>query len=158
MKHSLLQREGHSLITLRTTEAKPETTWCQTISGLKEYKPCTHPDPYQQTHPLNLWLLESSQTSPEWDPVSRALALSGPLCLVKQWGCLFYFTQNSISEIQFNSIPHRYMEAGFWHQLLAVLDFSWLEAATLPSLPPSPCVSFPLCVFGSPYLPVPITY
>ena len=44
MKHSSFQREGHDVIASRTTEAHQETR-------LKECRPCTHPDPYQQPSP-----------------------------------------------------------------------------------------------------------
>ena len=49
MELSPFQREGHSLITSRTTEDRQATTQGQMTPKLKEGRPCTHPDPYQQT-------------------------------------------------------------------------------------------------------------
>ena len=50
MRHSSFQR-GHSLITSRTTEAHQEATWYWIISGLKECRPCRHPNQTPLTPP-----------------------------------------------------------------------------------------------------------
>ena len=50
IKHSSFEREGHSLISLRTAEAHQETTWVQ----IKEQQARTHPDPCQQ---LRVWTI-----------------------------------------------------------------------------------------------------
>ena len=96
MKHSSFQREGHSLITLRTTEAHQETTWGQ-IKGttklirrppearLKECGTCPHPDPYQQPCPwsIAIQLLAKSPWVGTHSFWGHEPAVS-PLCLVKQ--------------------------------------------------------------------------
>ena len=97
----MFQREGHSSITLRTTDH--ETTRWQKISGLKECRPCRHPDPYQQHCPLTITLLNPHTPgvgthsfegiSPLWSPL--------PDKAIK----LFFSTLPKTLSLRFNSVP-----------------------------------------------------
>ena len=71
-KWKMFWREGHSSITLRTTDH--ETFGCQKTSRFKDCRPCMHPVPYS-SFPNAPGLGHS---------VLRALTLRGSLCLAKQ--------------------------------------------------------------------------
>ena len=67
---------------------------------LKEHRPCTHPLVSNPTLELLLYelLTESSQVG--WDTqISKAGAHCVPISLTSNKAILFYFTQNSVSEI-----------------------------------------------------------
>ena len=77
-KWKMFQREGHSLITSKLTRKSPE-------ARLKEYRPCTHPDPYQQPRPRSIAikrLTKSSQVGGH--SFSGHEPVLSPLCLVKR--------------------------------------------------------------------------
>ena len=104
MKHSLFQREGHSLITSRTTEVHQETTGGQ-IKGMQTLHTSGS---LPSTLPLNLCYKTPHQIPPGWDtqfwghePAVSFFAWQGNKAI------LFYFTQNSTSEIQFNTSAQR---------------------------------------------------
>ena len=63
----------------KVTEAHHKTTWRHMTSGLKECRPCRHPDPYQQPCPSTIIL--STNPPGLGHTVLRALAR---LCLEKQ--------------------------------------------------------------------------
>ena len=102
----------------------PETT------RLKESRPCIYPDPYQQpcswTTAIKL-PTESLQVG--------TLSFSGyePTVLPCVWQSnnviLFYFTQNSVSEIWFSTSVQR---LSFRHQNYTLLVFVWFLRWSLP--------------------------
>ena len=105
IKHFSFQREVHSLMTSRTTETHEETP----ETRLKECRPCTHPDPYQQPCPGTITLNFSPNPPPPscdtqfWEhqtPVSLFAWLNNK-------AILFYFSQNSVSSIQFSTSTRR---------------------------------------------------
>ena len=63
MKHSSLQREGHSLITLRAREAHPETMWGQ-IKGVQALHT---PQSFPAAPPLNHCCTTPHQVPLDWD-------------------------------------------------------------------------------------------
>ena len=76
MRHSLFQREGHSLITLRTTEAQQETAWGK-IKGMQALH-----TPLLATLPLNHCYKTPHQIPPGEDTqFLRAYTHCAPLCL-----------------------------------------------------------------------------
>ena len=100
MKHSSFQREGYSLITSRTTEAH------QAHSRLKECRPCTYPDPYQQPHPWTtaIELTKSPQVGTHSFEDMSLLCPPLPGKAIK----LFFSTSPQTLSLRFNSaLLHR---------------------------------------------------
>ena len=86
LRHSSFQRRSQF----------PIITWLQAISGLKEWGPCTHPNPYQQPAPLAIKLTNR----PGWDTqLWRHLPAVAPFAWQRNKAILFYFTKNSVSKI-----------------------------------------------------------
>ena len=74
IKHFSFQREVHSLMTSRTTETHEETP----ETRLKECRPCTHPDPYQQPCPGTITLKLLTNRPPQ--VVTHNFESIRPLC------------------------------------------------------------------------------
>ena len=80
LKHSSFQKECHSLITSGTTELIRRPSEAR----LKECRPWTHPNLYQQPHPRTI-AINTHQIPPGWDiEILRARPPCVPLCLAKQ--------------------------------------------------------------------------
>ena len=108
MKHSSFQREDHSLITSRTT-AHQETIWGQ-IKGMQALHTS---DLYQQPHPWTIAIKLLTKfpqvgTHSFW---GHEPAVS-PFAWQSNKAILFYFTQNSVSEVWFGTGVQR---QSFWH-------------------------------------------
>ena len=97
-KHSSFQTEGHSLTTLRTTEAHQDITWGQ----IKRLQTLHTSYPYQQPHPWTsaIKLLTKSCAGKQfWEHEPTVFHFTWQNNKV----ILFYFTQNSISESWFST-------------------------------------------------------
>ena len=99
MKHSSFQREGHSLITSRTTKAHQETTWGQT-KGM----PVLHtPWSLSVTLPLNHCYKTPHQIPPAWRHIG--FVSTSPLCppLPGKAIKLFFSTSSKTLSLQYDS-------------------------------------------------------
>ena len=128
MKHSSFQREGHSLIALRTIEAHQETT-CGQIKGMQALHT---PWSLSATPPLNHCSKPPHQIPPVWDTqfLGREPTVS-PFARQSNKTILFYFTQKSVSEIQFGtgaqrlSFQHQYQEVSVGHKCCHITPWTW---------------------------------
>ena len=82
---------------------------------LKECRPCTHPDPYQQSCPWTIAIKLLIKFPPGWDTVCEGHKPTvAPFAWQSNKAILFYFTQNAVSEIrlctgaQRSSFQHHY--------------------------------------------------
>ena len=110
MKQSSFQREGHSLITSRTTKAHQETTWGQ-IKGIQALHT---PWSLSATPALTQCYKTPHQISLGWDSVwGHEPTVSSFIAWQSNKAILFYFPQNSVSEIWLDTGAQRW---SFRHQ------------------------------------------
>ena len=104
-------------------------------TSLKEHRPCTHPDPYQQPCPwtIAIKLLPKSTSHPPASPklghtVLRARARSVPLCLGKPSSCSFLLHPKLCL---WDLIRHQFTEAEFSASGRGAFLSGWLTSPGL---------------------------